>query len=273
MIWLCITLVSVTSVISGQNINTSQIKVFPALNQSIAGVFQVTYLNYNNQPEYAFNASQARQLCLSLGMSIASKAQVEEALRRGLETCRFGWIDEHFVVIPRIKAASNCGRNRIGLITWRVLVNEKFDVFCFNESGAVRQVENPTTSSPLSSREYSSSTLTTYSTSYSYSSVPPTYSSPTTTDSEVEPAHSVSRAQGSPGVKVIVIISACAILLVAVIILAFLKLRRRCPWNADMKQKQPEDIETEEWKHVKNIKETKKDAQEDETIKVGVDAS
>uniref|UniRef100_A0A8C3G1W5 Link domain-containing protein n=1 Tax=Cyclopterus lumpus TaxID=8103 RepID=A0A8C3G1W5_CYCLU len=133
MIWLCITsLLSITPVISDQNIETSRIR---AENQSIAGVFQVSGLNGLNQSQYTFNASDARRLCSSLGVNIASKAQVREALTRGLETCRFGWIDEHFAVIPRIKALSNCGQNRKGLVTWRAPVTRKFDVFCFNESG------------------------------------------------------------------------------------------------------------------------------------------
>ncbi len=62
--------------------------VFPAVNKSIAGVFQVSYVNFLNQPQYAFNVSEARSLCMSLGVNIASKADVEEALARGLETCR-----------------------------------------------------------------------------------------------------------------------------------------------------------------------------------------
>uniref|UniRef100_A0A8C6L9Y9 Link domain-containing protein n=1 Tax=Nothobranchius furzeri TaxID=105023 RepID=A0A8C6L9Y9_NOTFU len=113
----------------------SQILIFPAENQSIAGVVQVSYADSRNQLQYAFNASEARKFCRSLRLSIASKAQVEAALRRGLETCRFGWIDEHFVVIPRKMALPNCGRNRTGLVPWRVTVTAKFDVFCFNESG------------------------------------------------------------------------------------------------------------------------------------------
>lgn len=52
------------------------------------GVFQVTHINDLNVQVYAFNASNARRMCLSLGVNIATKAQVEEALRRGLETCR-----------------------------------------------------------------------------------------------------------------------------------------------------------------------------------------
>lgn len=62
--------------------------VFPAENQSVVGVFLVSHLNGLHQPQYAFNASEARRMCSSLGVSIASKAQVKEALDRGLETCR-----------------------------------------------------------------------------------------------------------------------------------------------------------------------------------------
>lgn len=53
----------------------------------------------------------------------------------GLVFLRFGWIDEHFAVIPRIKALSNCGQSRTGLVPWRAPVTNKFDVFCFNQSG------------------------------------------------------------------------------------------------------------------------------------------
>uniref|UniRef100_A0A3Q0QSB2 Link domain-containing protein n=1 Tax=Amphilophus citrinellus TaxID=61819 RepID=A0A3Q0QSB2_AMPCI len=107
----------------------------PAFNQSIAGLVLVTSLNKLNQPQYAFNASEARKLCSSLGLNIASRAQVNTALSRGMETCRFGWVDEHFVVIPRIQPLANCGQNKRGLVMWRVDVTQKFDVFCFNESG------------------------------------------------------------------------------------------------------------------------------------------
>ncbi|KAF3832665.1 hypothetical protein F7725_026330 [Dissostichus mawsoni] len=132
MIWLCFTLVlAFTSVISDQNVDSSHIR---GKNQSVAGVFQVSDLNYLNQPQYSYNASDARSLCLSLGVYIASKAQVQEALTRGLETCRFGWIDEHLAVIPRVKALPNCGQNKMGLVTWRVNVIKKLDVFCFDES-------------------------------------------------------------------------------------------------------------------------------------------
>lgn len=50
------------------------------------------------------------------------------------------------------------------------------------------------------------------------------------------------------------------------------KRQRSCSRSTDVKQQQ-EYIETGEWECVKSIKETKKDAQEDEKIEVGDDAS
>uniref|UniRef100_A0A8C5N870 Link domain-containing protein n=1 Tax=Gouania willdenowi TaxID=441366 RepID=A0A8C5N870_GOUWI len=131
---------------------------FPLPFPVVAGVFQVTRLNDFNQPHYAFNASEARLLCLSLGVHIASKAQVETALTRGFETCRFGWIDEYLAVIPRIRALINCGKNQTGLVPWRASVKKKFDVFCFNESGfkklfTAQQLNDTATDRPLNSSD------------------------------------------------------------------------------------------------------------------------
>ncbi|XP_029315751.1 lymphatic vessel endothelial hyaluronic acid receptor 1a [Cottoperca gobio] len=284
MIWLCITLVlSITSVISDQNIDTSHIRVFPAANQSIAGVFQVSDLNYLNQPQYAFNASEARRLCLSLGVNIAAKAQLQEALTRGLETCRFGWIDEHFAVIPRIRNITNCGNGQTGLVKWRASVTKKFDVFCFNESDAARQLKDAATDSPLNRSDYSgqtrspsraaSSTRTTYSTSSSTLFLSSSSSStPNSIDGEAEPARFVSSAQSSTGAKAILISSTCALLLIAIIMLACILMRRSRALSSNMKQPQ-EYIQTVEWTCVKNIKETQTADQEDERIEVDDNAS
>uniref|UniRef100_A0A1A7WUE1 Lymphatic vessel endothelial hyaluronan receptor 1 n=2 Tax=Iconisemion striatum TaxID=60296 RepID=A0A1A7WUE1_9TELE len=275
IIWLCITSVlCFTSVFSDQS--TRRIRVFPAGNQSIAGVFQVSHVDSRDQLQYAFSASEARRFCRSLGLSIASKAQVEAALRRGLETCRFGWIDEHFVVIPRIHALPNCGRNRTGLVPWRAKVTEKFDVFCFNES---EQMPDASTKRPLSSSFYSentqpssgvlNSTLTTYSTHPTSSSPPPSSSStPTTTNNEVEAARSVGSAHGPAGAKAALISCTCGLILISAAVLAYIKLGRR---RSDKKQ-QKEYIQTEEWTCVKNVTETRKAVQEHRGKEVG-DAS
>ncbi|KAM8895002.1 lymphatic vessel endothelial hyaluronic acid receptor 1a [Spinachia spinachia] len=266
MIWLCITaLLSFTQVTSDQNIDTSRIRVFPAENQSIAGVFQVSRLNDRNQPEYSFNASEARWLCSSLGVKIASKAQLQEALTRGLETCRYGWIDEHYAVIPRINALINCGQNQKGLVPWRALVTKEFDVFCFNESDAATQLKDATTDSPLNRSDYSRQTQFPSKTSN------PTWGPPSTLASPLTPKTIHSEAQPA-GVKAILITLAFAFLLTAIIIFAYMKMRSSCVLSSDMKQQQ-ENIQTEEWTCVKDIKETKTAAQKDEKIEVEDNAS
>ncbi|XP_029353690.1 lymphatic vessel endothelial hyaluronic acid receptor 1a [Echeneis naucrates] len=260
MIWLCIISVLSITVISGQNINTSRIRVFPALNSSIAGIFQASSLNAQNQLEYFFNASEARTLCLTLGVNIASKAQVQEALRRGLETCRFGWIDEHFAVIPRIRSLSNCGQNQKGLVTWRASVKQKFDVFCFNESDAARQLEDATSDSLLSTRDYSGKTNATQTTHLTpFSSNAPS-EAPKLIYNVARPARYVGSAEDSAGAKIILITSTCAVLLVAMIILAYIKLRNRFSKNCDW-EKQQESLKTADSTCV-NIMESKEDAQE-----------
>lgn len=210
---------------------------------------------------------------MSLGVTMASKAEVQEANRRGFETCRFGWIDEHFAVIPRIKALSTCGQSRTGLVPWRAPVTHKFDVFCFNESDAEKQLKDTTSASPLSSsdRSETDSTRTTHSPSSS-SPLPPSRSAPSSMDNEAEPARYVGSAEGSAGAKTVLIASTCALLLIAVIALAYLKLRRSCSHSSDM-EKQQESVTTEDWMCVKTVKETEADVQEDERIEVDDNAS
>uniref|UniRef100_A0A8C1N163 Lymphatic vessel endothelial hyaluronic receptor 1a n=1 Tax=Cyprinus carpio TaxID=7962 RepID=A0A8C1N163_CYPCA len=79
--------------------------------------------------QYALNASAARDLCEHLGLTIASKAQVAEAQKHSLETCRFGWIDEQIAVVPRVQAKSNCGSGKTGVVVWHANPSTKFEVF------------------------------------------------------------------------------------------------------------------------------------------------
>ncbi|KAM3626136.1 uncharacterized protein V6R79_023275 [Siganus canaliculatus] len=275
MIWLCITvLLSLTSISCNHIMDTSHIRVFPGANQSIAGVFQVSYVNDLSQSQYAFNASEARRLCSSLGVKMASKAQVKEALARGLETCRFGWIDEHLAVIPRNKALPICGQNQTGLVTWRAAVSKMFDVFCFNETDAEIQLKDTATDSPLSSTDNTGQTQSPSESASSTHIAHPTSSrhltspSPTMdTDSEAEPARFVGGAQDSARATAILITSACALLFAALMTIVYIKMRKSRFLSTDIKQQQ-EYIETEEWTCVKNTKETNSVAQEEERIEV-----
>ncbi|KAM9861344.1 lymphatic vessel endothelial hyaluronic acid receptor 1a [Aulostomus maculatus] len=251
-IWLCIaSLLSAAPLISSQNVDTSQLTVIPKWNHSIVGVFQVSALNSFNQPHYAFNVSEARQLCSSLGVRIASLQEIEEALRSGFETCRYGWVDEQLGVIPRIKAVTVCGKNQTGLVPWRAAVTHKFDVFCFNESDKTAQLEDAkhqlTSKSPLTSFSTSSLSLL------------------ENTDSWTAQAHSVATAQAFAGGKAALIACSCALLLLAAAITAYIKQKRKSE-SSDLKR-QKEYMKTEEPKSVTMVKEPEKVALEDERIK------
>lgn len=183
----------------------------------------MSFVNYLNQVYYALNASEARILCLSLGVNIASISQVQKALTRGLETCRFGWTDEHLPVVPRIRAQLTCGNNNTGLVKWRAPLTRRFDVFCFNESDTdtAELPESTTASLPVS-------TTTT---------PQPIYF--THADSEAEKALIVGSAQESSRKKTVIITSVVAVFLVALVAVVYIKVKR----NSD---KEPY-IEGEEW--------------------------
>lgn len=273
-IWLCITsLLAVTLVFSDGKIGRHRIVVFPGENQSIAGVFLVSHLNSNNNFVYAFNASEARRVCIELGVHMASKDQVERALTRGLETCRFGWIDEHFAVIPRIHPLGTCGKSQTGLVPWRASVTKLFDVFCYNELDAATQLMDLATDSPLNSsyasgRSQSPQETLKTSTTSSTSFLPSSSSSPKMMDSQAQPVQFVGSAQRSSGGKLVLITCTSSLLILAIVIIAHLKLHRHCYQGCDVKQQQEEEhIETGEWTCVKAM-ESQRDAQPDERIEL-----
>ncbi|KAJ7986082.1 hypothetical protein DPEC_G00347110 [Dallia pectoralis] len=147
--WILTLLPGLSLTITDLHFESSKFHTFPK-NQN-AGVFQVQYKNDLNKFTYAFNATKAKEVCSFLGVTMASNAQVEEAQKQGLETCKFGWVEEHFVVIPRILPNVNCGQNKTGVIIWRTAVTELFDVFCFNVSAI--QLEDTITDSPLATQK------------------------------------------------------------------------------------------------------------------------
>ncbi|TRY95815.1 hypothetical protein DNTS_021267 [Danionella cerebrum] len=119
MVFLC------SLVMSCVTLDMRMVKVFPK--QAISGVFEVSLGN-----KYALNASAARDVCQKLGLTIANKAQITVAQKSGLETCRFGWIDEQVAVVPRVHVKSNCGNGSTGVVVWRANPSAQFEVFCFN---------------------------------------------------------------------------------------------------------------------------------------------
>ncbi|XP_032401761.1 lymphatic vessel endothelial hyaluronic receptor 1b [Xiphophorus hellerii] len=107
---------------------------------------------------YTLNFTEAQVACSFLKVTIATIAQMEEAVRHGLETCKFGWVAEKTAVVPRITSDNNCGKGNTGLVLWNTPPDRKFAVYCFNASALTDQNQtlDPSTATPQSP---SSSTL------------------------------------------------------------------------------------------------------------------
>ncbi|XP_009507518.1 lymphatic vessel endothelial hyaluronic acid receptor 1 [Phalacrocorax carbo] len=84
--------------------------------------------------EEKVNFSEAHNACNQLNLQLASKEQVETALKHGFETCSYGWVEEGFVVIPRITSNNKCGKGNTGLVLWHAETFKTFKVYCFNSS-------------------------------------------------------------------------------------------------------------------------------------------
>lgn len=147
----------------------------------ISGVLLVVTKDKN----YSFNATTAKDACDAIKMRIATKAEVETANQHGLQTCRFGWVEEQIAVIPRTERRQSCGKNKTGVIVWRADISKLFDVYCFKPSGAettTSRMLEPTTEGGRTSPTHHSSTtsvdpLTIHTSSSPVTSIPP-YSSP-----------------------------------------------------------------------------------------------
>ncbi|XP_030621014.1 lymphatic vessel endothelial hyaluronic acid receptor 1a [Chanos chanos] len=289
-VWLVTLLLTKLSVFADL-IDHSQIKVTPA-HGTIVGVFKVSY------GDYSFNASTAREVCQVLGVTIASKTQVQEALSHGLETCRFGWTDEQVAVIPRVQQNPKCGNGKIGLVVWRADVNKRFDVFCFNATDLEAQIQVTTadvhttrrdltsTQSSLlstgearfdkSSRSFahaseSSSTLTSLSVSPS-----PSHHTLLEYPKQMQKPQSMSSEPSSIGtVPAVLLITAIFTVLLTVVIAVWrFKMKQHCVscWDAE---EQKEYIETEVWdqSNGKDQREPQAEFKEDQSRKNSNDIS
>ncbi|KAJ6665132.1 hypothetical protein lerEdw1_005363 [Lerista edwardsae] len=81
-----------------------------------------------------FAFSEALAICGELGLTLASRAQIENAQQHGFETCSFAWVKEKYIVISRIIPNSRCGKNKTGVLIWRVPPHHKTHGYCFNSS-------------------------------------------------------------------------------------------------------------------------------------------
>ncbi|XP_016126884.1 lymphatic vessel endothelial hyaluronic acid receptor 1-like [Sinocyclocheilus grahami] len=236
------------------------VKVNPK--RAIFGVFEATLGN-----TYALSASAARDLCEHLGLTIASKAQVAEAQKHGLETCRFGWVDEQIAVVPRVQVKSNCGNGKTGVVVWRADPSREFDVFCFNLTDSEAQHQASMAAHQTTTRK----PITTHSTVFptaqagvhlrktpfsklpspSSSSVPFSSSShsPSVNDMDDEGKHLPMSGPPIEAVPAALLITVTFTVMLAVFLaLYYFKTNRPCRTQCDSEQ-QKEYIETEVWEH------------------------
>ncbi|XP_040844888.1 lymphatic vessel endothelial hyaluronic acid receptor 1 [Ochotona curzoniae] len=88
----------------------------------------------NKKVGLQLNFTEAKEACRLLGLTLASKDQVEEAWKSGFETCNYAWVKEGFSVIPRIIPNPKCGKNGKGVLIWRAPLSKMFGAYCYNSS-------------------------------------------------------------------------------------------------------------------------------------------
>ncbi|XP_040209436.1 uncharacterized protein LOC120940562 isoform X2 [Rana temporaria] len=101
------------------------------LNRRKEGVF-----HYDRHMRYQLTYFNAQHACVQdFGGKLATRDQLSQALKSGLEECRAGWITLAEVAYPRINSHWNCGFNKTGLISYGIRQNlhEKWDVFCYKD--------------------------------------------------------------------------------------------------------------------------------------------
>ncbi|XP_051005194.1 lymphatic vessel endothelial hyaluronic acid receptor 1 [Acomys russatus] len=102
------------------------------LSISICRIMGVALVGRKANPQLDF--TEAGEACKALGLSLASKDQVEVAQKSGFETCSYGWVGGQISVIPRIFPNPKCGKNGKGVVTWNASPSQKFKAYCHNSS-------------------------------------------------------------------------------------------------------------------------------------------
>ncbi|XP_004418488.1 PREDICTED: lymphatic vessel endothelial hyaluronic acid receptor 1 [Ceratotherium simum simum] len=88
----------------------------------------------NKKAKEQLNFSEAQEACRLLGLTLASRDQIEAAWNSGFETCSYGWVEDKFLVIPRIFPNPKCGKNGKGVLVWRNSLSAKSSAYCHNSS-------------------------------------------------------------------------------------------------------------------------------------------
>uniref|UniRef100_A0A8D2L5U9 CD44 antigen n=1 Tax=Varanus komodoensis TaxID=61221 RepID=A0A8D2L5U9_VARKO len=92
------------------------------------GVFHV-----EKNRRYSLTRDEAVELCRALNSTIPTWEQMQRAYNIGLETCRYGYIEDK-VVLPRHTPYHLCAANTTGIYILMSNISDRYDTFCFNAS-------------------------------------------------------------------------------------------------------------------------------------------
>ncbi|XP_072448560.1 lymphatic vessel endothelial hyaluronic acid receptor 1a isoform X1 [Chiloscyllium punctatum] len=129
--WRILILVALSQALLALTQTSVDVKDIEISKCRIMGIFHVSL-----QGDYNLSLVQAHYTCNQLGSLLATKAQVESAHKLGFEMCRFGWVDDGFLVIPRISSKEQCGQNATGVLVWKVDPDKLYDAYCFQKNDA-----------------------------------------------------------------------------------------------------------------------------------------
>nr|XP_056706996.1 CD44 antigen [Euleptes europaea] len=93
-----------------------------------AGVFHV-----EKDRRYSLTREEAVELCKALNSTLPTWEQMEQAFNLGLETCRYGYIEEK-IVVPRHTPYPLCAANTTGIYVLQSNISDRYDTYCFNSS-------------------------------------------------------------------------------------------------------------------------------------------
>uniref|UniRef100_A0A9J7XHM3 CD44 antigen n=1 Tax=Cyprinus carpio carpio TaxID=630221 RepID=A0A9J7XHM3_CYPCA len=104
---------------------------------SFAGVFLV-----EGTRRYSLTFQQALELCQSFDYKLATQEQVNDAYKKGLRTCRYGWIDgQNVMFLPHVNGP-NCDSSSTEITFHPETAGYLSDAYCFNPSAASLNCED-----------------------------------------------------------------------------------------------------------------------------------
>ncbi|KAG7467220.1 hypothetical protein MATL_G00150980 [Megalops atlanticus] len=118
------------------------------------------YHRESRKGRYQLTYMEAKAVCKFEGGKLATYEQLEAARQIGLHVCAAGWFDRGRVGYPIVKAGTNCGFGKVGIIDYGYRLNksERWDAYCYNpnakECGGILTDQQRIIQSPGYPEEY-----------------------------------------------------------------------------------------------------------------------